>query len=116
MRSLLVLSLALAANGESISGKWQVQTVAQGNERSYVCTLTQDAQALSGSCITGERTVQLSGKVDGKKVTWTYKSEYNGSPLTVVFKGAIGSPTKMAGTVLAEEFNVEGEFVATAAK
>jgi hypothetical protein len=116
MRSLLVLSLALAANGESISGKWQVHTVAQGNERHYTCTINQEAQALSGTCNTGERTVQLAGKVDGKKVTWTYKSEYNGSPLTVVFKGAIESPTKMAGTVLAEEFNVEGDFTATAAK
>lgn len=115
--AIAALSLAaFAADNGSLTGKWQLHTVAQGNERSYVCTFNQSEQSLSGTCDTQERTVQISGKIAGKKVTWTYKSEYNGSPLTVIFKGTIDSAAKITGTVLAEEYNVEGEFVATAAR
>ena len=105
--------LAPAADNASLSGKWQVHTSAAGNESDSTCTFTQKADELTGSCTTDRGTVQINGKVDEKNVTWTYKSEYNGSPLTVTFKGKLDSPTKMTGAVRAEEFGVEGEFTAT---
>jgi hypothetical protein len=51
--------------------------------------------------------------VDDKNVTWTEKSESEGGPVTVVYKGTIESATKMTGKVTAVEFSIEGEFKAT---
>jgi hypothetical protein len=56
------------------------------------------------------------GKMDEKNVTWKYQSEYNGSPLTVTFKGTLDSATKITGRVAVEEFGIEGEFTATQSK
>jgi hypothetical protein len=60
--------------------------------------------------------VNISGKVDEKKITWMYKSEYNGSPITVNYKGTLDSTTKITGTVNVEEYGAEGEFTATQSK
>ena len=71
---------------------------------------------LTGTCNTDRGSVQITGKVDEKNVTWKYQSEYNGSPLTVSFKGTMDSATKIKGRVAAEEFGVEGDFTATQSK
>ncbi len=107
---------APAADNAPFSGKWQVHISVGGTERDQSCTFTQQDQQLGGSCATDAGAVEISGKVDEKKVTWTYKSEYNGSPLTVIFRGSLGSESKIAGTVSVEEFGVEGEFTATPSK
>lgn len=44
-----------------------------------------------------------------------YKSEYNGSPLTVKYDGALQS-NKITGTVNVEEYGVDGDFTATLSK
>ena len=54
----------------------------------------------------------ISGKVDNQKVNWTYKSEYNGSPITLSYAGSVDSNNKMRGTVTVEEYSVEGDFTA----
>lgn len=41
---------------------------------------------LTGSCEGSRGKVEISGKVEGPDVSWMYKSEYEGSPLTVRFK------------------------------
>ena len=62
------------------------------------------------------RPVQISGKVDGKNVTWTYKGDSQGGPVTVVYTGTVESGSRITGKVLAVEFSIEGEFTATRAK
>ena len=117
--SLLLASAsvaACAADSASLNGKWQIHTSAAGRESDYPCTFTQKNDDLTGNCSPEQGTVQISGKVDGKKVTWTYKSEYAGSPLTVTFRGTLDSAGKITGSVLAEEFGVEGEFTASQPK
>ena|SRR5215471_3753044 len=113
---LLAAVLAHAADTPSLSGKWQVHLSIAGNESDQTCTLTQKENDLTGSCVTTRGTVQISGKIDGKKVAWVYKSEYEGNPLTINFAGTMDSPTKIAGSVKVEEFSVEGEFTAIPAK
>jgi hypothetical protein len=108
--------LAPAADNPSLTGNWQVHTSAAGNESDQACIFAQKDHDLTGSCNTNRGTVQISGKVDEKKVTWMYKSDYNGSPLTVTFNGTLNSTTKITGSVRAEEFGVEGEFSATLSK
>ena len=71
---------------------------------------------LTGSCTSDNGPVKISGKIDGKKATWTYKSQHDGSPLTVIYKGTLDSLTKITGTVSAVEFGIDGEFTATRSK
>jgi hypothetical protein len=60
--------------------------------------------------------VNLTGKVDDKNVTWTYKSEYDGTPITVKYQGRLDSATKIVGTVIVAEYGAGGEFTATLSK
>ncbi len=114
---LATASAAFADDPTSLTGKWRIQRSAAGNESTQDCTFTQKATDLTGSCSSeGGPTVQITGKVDGKKATWAYKSEYNGNPLTVVHNGTVESATKITGTLTAVEFGVEGEFTATQSK
>ena len=107
---------ALAADPPSVTGKWHVHTSIAGTENDHTCSLTQKGTELTGTCTTDQSgTVNLSGKVDGKKVTWSYKSEYNGTPLTVNYDGTYEAG-KMSGTVSVPEFSVDGEFTAIPAK
>lgn len=124
MRSLLLSAvlastsvLALAADNASVSGKWNVHSNIAGNESDTVCTFTQKEADLTGTCKSDNGEGKATGKVDGTKITWSYDSEYNGSPLTVKYSGTIDSAsTKITGTVTVEQFGVDGEFTAAVAK
>lgn len=123
MKSLLLALLLVAAAtllpaaGEpSLTGKWQVHTSVEGNDYDSTCTFTQKEHDLSGSCVSNSGTVTVSGKVEEKNVTWTYQSEYNGTPLTVTHTGTVESPEKISGTVSVPEFGVGGSFTASLSK
>jgi len=108
---------APAADDASLSGKWQIQRSAAGNESQQDCTFTQKNSDLTGTCNSADReTVQISGKVDGKNVTWTYKGDSPGGVVTVVYTGTVESANKITGKVMAVEFSIEGDFTATRAK
>lgn len=107
---------AIADDAATLTGKWQTHQLIAGNESTQTCTFTQKDTELTGTCNSERGTVQITGKVEGKKVTWSYKSEYNGTPLTVIYNGALESATKIAGTVSVPEFSVDGEFTATQSK
>ncbi|MBI4909234.1 MAG: hypothetical protein HY820_36780 [Acidobacteria bacterium] len=113
--ALVTAAVAYAADAEGLSGKWSVHTSAAGRENDQTCEFAQKGADLTGNCKSQRGTVNVTGKVDGKKVTWTYKSESEGGMVTVVFNGTSESATKMSGTVLAVEYSVEGEFSATRA-
>lgn len=117
---LLILLLAAAftapAADAPFTGKWQIHINIGGTERDFSCDLAQKDAELTGTCVTDNGTVKITGKAEEKKATWTYKSEYQGSPLTVTFRGSLEAADKMTGTVVAEEFGAEGEFTATQAK
>jgi hypothetical protein len=106
--------IVAAADDVSLSGKWKIQRSAAGNDSQQECTITQKSSDLTGSCASADRpAVQISGKVDGKSVTWTYKGDSPGGPVTVVYTGTIESSNKITGKVNAVEFAIEGEFSAT---
>jgi hypothetical protein len=113
---VLAGSLVLLADDASLTGKWQVHSSVAGNDNDQNCTFTQTDNSLSGSCVNADKTtVEITGKVEGKKISWAYKSDYNGTALTVKFEGTIDSG-KISGTVDVPEFSVGGDFTATAAK
>jgi hypothetical protein len=114
---LLGSAAVLAPAGDaSLSGKWNIHNNIVGNESDMACTLTQKDSDLTGSCSSDHGAVPISGKVNEKKVSWTYKSEYNGGPITLTYKGTLDSTNKISGSVMVEEYGAEGEFTATQAK
>lgn len=105
-----------AADNASFAGKWQVHTSIAGQDHDSTCTFDQKDSDLTGSCTTERGDLKITGKVDGKKITWSYKSEYEGTPLTVNHEGTLGADNKITGTVSVPEFGVDGDFTATPSK
>src|SRR5437763_15814410 len=63
-------ALATAADNTSLSGKWQVHSSIAGNDNDQACTFTQKDNDLSGTCSSDKGAVNITGKIDGKKVNW----------------------------------------------
>ncbi len=103
-----------AAGSSSVVGKWKVHTTIAGNETDSTCTFAQTDNNLSGACISDQGTLKITGKVDGNKVSWSFTSEYNGSPLTVSYTGILDSG-KITGDANVDPFGVSGDFTATPA-
>jgi hypothetical protein len=123
MRKLLLSALLLsatvtciAADNVSLTGKWKIHQSVMGNDSDSICTFTQKDNDLTGICTADQGTGKFTGKVDGNKVSWTYETEYNGSPLTVKYAGTLDSTGNIAGSVNVEQFGAEGDFTATPAK
>jgi hypothetical protein len=110
-------AVSFAADNASLTGPWQVHSSVAGNDNDQSCTFTQKDNDLTGTCSTNEnKTVNITGKVDGKKVSWSYKSEYEGTPLTVQYEGTLDSGNKIKGSVNVPEFSADGDFTATQSK
>lgn len=103
------------ANSSSVTGKWKVHSSIAGNESDTECTFTQKDNDLTGTCASGQGGVKTIGKLDGKKVTWSYDTEYNGSPLTMKYNGTLDAG-KITGDVSVEQYGVGGDFTATPLK
>jgi hypothetical protein len=124
MRTLLLAILLTSASAwaapvdnASLSGKWKVHSDIMGNESDIECTFTQKDNDLGGTCATDSGDQPLAGKIDGPKITWSYNSEYQGSPLTVKYKGTLDSAAaKLSGTVSVDPFGVDGDFTGAPTK
>jgi hypothetical protein len=118
MKTLVLLfsavALAVAADNPSLDGKWQIHSSIAGQDQNSTCTFKLKDTDLTGSCTAADGSEKnITGKVDGNKITWSYKSEYNGSPLTVNHEGTFGADNKITGTVSVPEFGVDGDFTGT---
>lgn len=106
------VAVAVAADTPTLSGKWRVHTSIAGNDSDQTCTIIQKENDLTGTCTSTDRgSVDITGKIDGTKIKWSYKSEYNGSPLTVQYEGTFDAG-KIAGSVTVPEFGADGDFTA----
>jgi hypothetical protein len=103
--------LAQAQTSASVTGKWKIHTV-MVQESDSTCTFTQKDTVLTGACEGDNGKFDVSGKVDGNKVTWSYKTDYNGSPLTVSYEGKLDSDSKMTGAAHVAEMSLDGDFTA----
>jgi hypothetical protein len=122
MKALLVLllltgaALAPAADTAPLNGKWQIYIRIADREASATCTFVQTGNDLAGECTSDRGTEKVTGKVEDTKVTW----KSTGGTVTLSYTGTLGKTADMAGfvagSVLVEEYGVEGEFTATQAK
>ena len=111
----LVLPLIGLAADPSPLGKWNLDQSIAGNQGSMVCTFEQGESGLAGRCESPQLKSAVTGKIDGKTITWTLKSEYQGSPLTLSYSGTFDGE-KIKGTVTVPEYSVDGEFAASRAE
>jgi hypothetical protein len=116
--SLIILgaSSALAAGSPNLTGQWTIHNNIAGNESDQECKFVQTETKLIGTCKSDEMEVQITGRIDGNKVTWKYESEYNGSPLTLTYTATLDDSGKIAGSVDVDPFGVTGDFTATPSK
>jgi len=116
LSALLLASAAFAAGTPNLTGQWSVHNSIAGSESDQECKFIQTETKLTGACKSTEKEVQISGSIDGNRVTWKYESEYNGTPLTLTYKGTIDDSGKIAGSVDVDPFGVSGDFTAAPSK
>jgi hypothetical protein len=110
----ITASLALAADTAAVGGNWQVHVTIGNYDNTFTCAFTQKDAALTGNCTSDAGPEQLTGNVDGNKITWTYKTDYNGQSITVAYAGTFDPATsKITGTVNVPDLSADGEFTAT---
>lgn len=115
--ALLVASLAASAHAENpLTGEWKVRNDIASNVSEMTCSFTQKGEELTGGCATDQGNVDITGKVVESSVSWVFKSAYNGAPITLTYKGSLGTDGQLAGAVTVEEFSVTGDFTATPVK
>jgi preprotein translocase subunit SecD len=105
-----------AAPSAAVAGSWTVRADVSGNQSESNCTFTQKEAELSGSCTSDRGPVMITGKVEGKTVSWQFDTQYEGQTLTVYYSGTSQSADKITGTINVQPMNVSGEFTATKAK
>jgi len=117
----IALLLALAPStfaqtaAPDVTGKWTVVSSIAGNESTSTCTFAQTGSDMSGSCVSEQGTVKITGKVEGTSVSWSYNSDYNGTALTLRYKGKLADG-KITGEASVDPFGVSGDFTATPVK
>ena len=121
MKALIFLGLTIAVPAAqtpppSVAGPWIVRADVSGNQSESNCAFTQKDADLSGSCKTDRGTVMITGKVEGKTVSWQFDTQYEGQTLTVYYSGTSESADKITGTINVQPMNVSGEFTATKTK
>lgn len=122
MKKLLVSSLFLfavsgfAAGTPDLTGQWKIHQNIAGNENDQECTFTVADNKISGNCKSEDKTLPLTGSLDGNKATWQYETDYNGSPLTIIYTATLDTPDKITGTVEVQPFGVSGDFTAIPSK
>ena len=107
---------ALTAGTPDIAGQWKVHQNIVGNESDQDCTFTVAEKKITGNCKTEDKTFDVTGSIDGNKVTWKYDTDYNGSTLTLVYTATLGDGGKFSGDVEVQPMSIHGDFTATAAK
>lgn len=97
---------SLAADDAAFSGKWQIYNDIAGTTFDQACTFRQTGSELSGRCEMQNGPVDISGKVDQKKVTWTYKTASSqGGMVTLVYTGELNLTTgitRITGTTVVQ--------------
>ena len=79
-------------------------------------SFTQKNFELTATCDSANGPVKRSSKIEGKNTTWPYEADSQGGPVSVIYKGALDSETKMSGIVSAIGFAMDGEFTAIRSK
>jgi hypothetical protein len=100
----------LPAAAADISGTWKLEGDIAGVHINRTCTIKQESTKISGSCKNQMNDLPLAGEVSGNDVTWHYETNYEGTNITLTFKG------KLDGSSIKGKIETEGaggDFTAT---
>ena len=101
--AIAVVPTTLLAQTEAkidVTGKWLFSVTTDAGTGTPTVTLKQQGDSLTGhysSQTLGE--ADLKGIVKDKKITFTFRIELQGTPLTVNYAGTVESNDAMKGTV-----------------
>ena len=115
---VLAFGAAVAAGAQSpgVDGRWDVHATVGGTVSDMTCTFTLKDAELTGKCSTDQYAHDVTGKVDGKTVTWQFNTPWEGQTLTVTYTGTLEAADTMKGTVDVQPLSVTGDFTATRVK
>jgi hypothetical protein len=118
---VLATTCVAAAQEPSVDGKWKVNSNIAGNVSELNCTFTQKESALTGTCESEQGPLAITGKIEGKTVTWQFEVKWEGDLLTLVYSGTLepaskDSAPKIVGTVDVQPVGATGDFTADASK
>jgi hypothetical protein len=99
-----------AADAPKVAGSWKIHSSIYGNETDSVCTFDVKDKDLTGICKSDRDPVNITGTVDGTKVTWKFDMDFNGMQLTLNYTGAITEDGKLDGSVDVQPVGVTGTF------
>src|SRR5260370_1002387 len=109
--ALLFASSAFGA--QNLTGHWAIHNNIAGNENDVQCELVVTDNKITGSCKSQDKNLPVTGAVDGNQVSWQYQSEYNGSPITLIYTATLDDSNKIVGTVEVQPYGVTGDITAT---
>lgn len=93
-------SVAQAEKRADLTGKWVFSVNTDGGTGTPTVTLKQQGDSLTGhysSQLLGE--VDLKGSVKDQKFSFTFRTEVQGTALTVTYSGTVESKDSLKGTV-----------------
>jgi len=114
--ALLFASSVFAAGAPNLTGTWSIHNSIAGNESDQECKFVQTENQLTGTCKGQEKDVEITGSLGGNKVSWKYESDYNGTPLTLIYTATLNDSGKISGNVEVQPFSVTGDFTASPAQ
>ncbi|MBB6092175.1 hypothetical protein HNQ60_001021 [Povalibacter uvarum] len=102
-----------APSAESkFAGNWIVKGEFGDLKYTLSCFFIGDDQTLSGPCLgIREPLLRANGRLNEKSMQFKYKTEYQGTGLTLDYRGRVQSDGSFKGTVMADQS--EGRFEAT---
>jgi hypothetical protein len=117
LASVFVFAISTpAADAPTIAGEWNIHQSIAGNENDENCTFSVAEGKIAGTCKVNEQTPKVTGTVDGKKLTWNFNVEYQGSTLTLTYTASLDDADKFTGSVDVQPYGVSGDFTAQRAK
>jgi polyisoprenoid-binding protein YceI len=93
------LALASATN---FAGTWKLDNTFNGKIAVIHCTLVQEGDTLSGSCVPdlpGMAASKLTGTLKGSTAKWGYDLEFNGKPARVDYEVTLTADGSLSGSV-----------------
>jgi hypothetical protein len=94
-----------------LTGRWKLDLAIKARAFDQDCAFAHLDNTLTGICKGEQGLTRIEGSVDGKRVTWSCQSDYNGSAVTVRFDGTL-SDGKVTGKVIVNPIGAGGDFVA----
>jgi hypothetical protein len=93
------LLISMAALAHDISGKWTFVVETQLGSGSPTFVFKQTGEKLTGTYNGTFGTAELTGKVTGDEIEFSFDAEIENQKSKIVYKGKIGADGKMTGSV-----------------